>query len=58
MGVHVGEIHTDIATSAGAGSEAPAAAPAPPGAAQEHWSEFRRAAEVLALRTACEGFDD
>ncbi|WP_255768581.1 hypothetical protein [Pseudarthrobacter sulfonivorans] len=59
MGVHVGEIHTDVAPAASAaGSASQARLPEPLGAAQERWGEFCRTAEDLVRRTACEGFDD
>jgi hypothetical protein len=58
MGVHVGELHTDIVSTPGSGVETPAAPPTSPGAAQERWGELRRTAEVLDWRTASEGFDD
>ncbi len=58
MGVHVGELHTEVVPAAGTGADAAAAPQASPAAAQERWSELRRTAEVLGWRTASEGFDD
>ncbi|MBG0737927.1 hypothetical protein IV500_00535 [Paeniglutamicibacter antarcticus] len=58
MGVHIGEVHTDVAAASGSGTHAAAAPHASPAAGQERWDEIRRTAEVLGWRTASEGFDD
>ncbi|WP_434620565.1 hypothetical protein [Arthrobacter sp. A5] len=58
MGVHIGEVHTDIAAASGSGAQATATPQVSPAAAQERWGELRRTAEVLGSRTASEGFDD
>lgn len=58
MSVHIGEVHTDVASVAGLGPAAQSTAPDPSAATQERWGELRRSAEVLNWRTSAEGFDD
>ncbi|WP_412543351.1 hypothetical protein R8Z50_12990 [Longispora sp. K20-0274] len=62
MGVHVGELHTDIvpATPDGQGGSAQhtPAAKEPPWMAERRWAAARDRAECLARRVSAEGFDD
>ncbi|WP_018353263.1 hypothetical protein [Longispora albida] len=70
MGVHVGELHTEVLPANVQGQAAPApGAAGSPGAAQpggkepswvteRRWLDARRRAECLASRVRAEGFDD
>ncbi|MEO6530341.1 MAG: hypothetical protein ABI563_06130 [Specibacter sp.] len=58
MGVHIGEVHTDLTTAPDPGTPATGGAQEAPAAAQERWGELRRSTEVLTWRTSAEGFDD
>lgn len=58
VGVHIGEVHTDVTAAPDPSTPAKGAAQEAPAAAQERWGELRRSAEALRWRTSAEGFDD
>jgi hypothetical protein len=62
MSVHVGEIHTEVTTTAapaesGSGPAGERTPPAP-GAVVDRWRQTGAEASRLACRVAAEGFDD
>jgi hypothetical protein len=58
MSVHIGELHTDVAASGGAGASDGRASKGSGDSAEEREREARRRREWLERRVAAEGFDD
>jgi hypothetical protein len=58
MSVHIGELHTEIAASAGGGADDGRGPKDGGDSAEEQARELRRRSEWLERRVAAEGFDD